>query len=74
MFCETAPLFVFLAVHNVGHDRKVAIRLSENNGRSVRIADIYVFSCEGPVWVNLLFKQRFIDVHCYQLCQAEELL
>ena len=40
----------------------------------VRIADIYVFSCEGPVWVNLLFKQRFIDVHCYQLCQAEELL
>ena len=40
----------------------------------VRKADIHVFSCEGPVWVNLLFKQRFIDVHFYQLCQAEELL
>jgi hypothetical protein len=40
----------------------------------VRIADIHVFSREGPVWVLLLFKQRFIDVHCYQLCQAEELL
>ena len=42
--------------------------------RFVRIADIYVFSCKGPVWVNLLFKQRFIYVHFYQLCQAEELL
>ena len=42
--------------------------------RFVRLADIYIFSCEGPVWVNLLFKQRFIDVHFYQLCQAEELL
>jgi hypothetical protein len=40
----------------------------------VRISAVNVFSPEGPVWVLLLFKQRFIDVHCYQLCQAEELL
>jgi len=43
-------------------------------GGCVRLADIYVFSCEGPVWIILLFKQLFICVHFYQLCQAEELL
>lgn len=43
-------------------------------GRYVRLADIYIFSCEGPVWIILLFKQLFICVHFYQLCQAEELL
>jgi len=44
------------------------------NAHFVRLADIYVFSRESPVWVILLFKQRFIYVHFYQLCQAEELL
>ena len=52
----------------------VCILEVDKSGRFVRIADIHVFSREGPVWVLLLFKQRFIDVHCYQLCQAEELL
>jgi hypothetical protein len=54
--------------------QQIAIRNAFWKGNFVRIADIYVFSCKGPVWVNLLFKQRFIDVHFYQLCQAEELL
>ena len=40
----------------------------------IRLADIYIFSCEGPVWIILLFKQLFICVHFYQLRQAEELL
>ena len=44
------------------------------NSNLVRLADIYIFSCEGPVWIILLFKQLFICVHFYQLCQAEELL
>ena len=39
-----------------------------------RIADVNVFSREGQLRVIRLFKQRFIDVHCYQQCQAEELL
>lgn len=55
-------------------DQLADIRLRIPNVGKVRIADIHVFSREGPVWVLLLFKQRFIDVHCYQLCQAEELL
>ena len=42
--------------------------------RYVRVADIEVRCSEGPVWIILLFKQRFIDVYFYQLCQAEELL
>ena len=48
--------------------------MSTSKDMFVRIADIYVFSCEGPVWVNLLFKQLYIDLNGYQLCQAEELL
>jgi hypothetical protein len=44
------------------------------NYGKVRIADIYVFSREGPVWVILSFKQRSIDVNGYQPSQAEELL
>ena len=43
-------------------------------GHFVRIADIEVRCSEGPVWIILLFKQLFIGVHFYQLCQAEELL
>ena len=54
--------------------RQIAVRNAFWKGSFVRIADIHVFSREGPVWVLLLFKQRFIDVHFYQLCQAEELL
>ena len=40
----------------------------------VRIAEVNVFSREGPVWIILSFKQRSINVNDYQLCQAEELL
>jgi hypothetical protein len=54
--------------------RRAAIRLKSSNVGFVRLADIYIFSCEGPVWIILLFKQLFICVHFYQLCQAEELL
>ena len=39
-----------------------------------RIADIYIFSREGPVWIILLFKQLYMDVGGYQPCRAEELL
>jgi len=49
-------------------------RSKKSNGSFVRLADIYIFCCEGPVWIILLFKQLFICVHFYQLCQAEELL
>jgi len=56
-----------------------AIQCRVNEGRKsnvgkVRIADIEVRCSEGPVWIILLFKQLFICVHFYQLCQAEELL
>ena len=54
--------------------RKEDIRFLSLENRIVRVADIEVRCSEGPVWIILLFKQRFIDVHCYQLCQAEELL
>jgi hypothetical protein len=50
------------------------IQIEPDNGSLVRIADIYVFSREGPVWVILSFKQRSIDVNGYQPSQAEELL
>ena len=53
---------------------KAAIGAAAAKARLVRIADIEVRCSEGPVWIILLFKQRFIDVHFYQLCQAEELL
>jgi hypothetical protein len=54
--------------------RQIAVRNAFWKGSFVRLADIYIFSCEGPVWIILLFKQLFICVHFYQLCQAEELL
>ena len=53
---------------------KAAIGAAAAKARLVRIADIEVRCSEGPVWIFLLFKQRFIDVYFYQLCQAEELL
>jgi len=53
---------------------KAAIGAAAAKVRFVRIADIYVFSREGPVWVILSFKQRSIDVNGYQPSQAEELL
>ena len=56
------------------HHRESQKMLRLHKSGLSRIADIHVFSREGPVWVNLLFKQRFIDVHFYQLCQAEGLL
>jgi hypothetical protein len=55
-------------------DQLADIQLRIPNVEKVRLADIYIFSCEGPVWIILLFKQLFICVHFYQLCQAEELL
>jgi cbb3-type cytochrome oxidase cytochrome c subunit len=64
VFCETAPLFVFLAVHNGGHDRKVAIRLSENNGRSVRMTDIGVYCSEG-LFRSLSFESERYGPHAY---------
>ena len=54
--------------------RKEDIRFLSLENRIVRVADIEVRCSEGPVWIILLFKQRFIDVYFYQLCQAEELL
>ena len=54
--------------------RKEDIRFLSLENRFVRIADIEVRCSEGPVWIILLLKQRFIDVYFYQLCQAEELL
>ena len=54
--------------------QKPEIECQHTNVGLVRLADIYIFSCEGPVWIILLFKQLFICVHFYQLCQAEELL
>jgi hypothetical protein len=38
-------------------DQLADIRLRIPNVGKVRIADIYVFSREGPVWVILSFKQ-----------------
>ena len=54
--------------------RKEDIRFLSLENRIVRVADIEVRCSEGPVWIILLFKRRFIDVYFYQLCQAEELL
>ena len=54
--------------------RKEDIRFLSLENRIVRVADIEVRCSEGPVWIILLLKQRFIDVYFYQLCQAEELL
>ena len=54
--------------------RKEDIRFLSLENRIVRVADIEVRCSEGPVWIILLFKQLFIGVHFYQLCQAEELL
>ena len=56
------------------HHRESQKMLRLHKSGLSRIADIHVFSREGPVWIILLFKQLFIDVHFYQLCQAEELL
>ena len=56
------------------HHRESQKMLRLHKSGLSRIADIHVFSREGPVWANLLFKHLYIDLNCYQPSQAEELL
>ncbi len=54
--------------------RIAALRAILPNAHFVRIAEIYVFSRKGTVWIILLFKKLYIDVSGYQPCREEELL